>query len=172
MNKQRFRADFEDALKVMWAFNDVVCAGDAKRRESCLSYGKGRTKNALVYINAAIHTEETWQAIKELFPAEAASLYLSEQFSAAVMSHLFTLPEFLPDEEADLRERIYRLLGYKIGPDGLYLEPSEADLQARLKQMIQDPVADAEVGRWIEIQACISREGFAYWEEAKAFNLF
>ncbi len=127
MDKKRFRRDFEDALKVMWDYDDVFAVGPAKRRESYLPYGKGRIKNALVYLNAAIRTEEPQRVIRELFPVAPATLYLSDQFAAALYAQLTSLPEFLPDYEADLRDRVDHRLGNSLGPDGLYVQRSEAE---------------------------------------------
>ena len=56
MNAQRFTADFDEALKVMWDFKDVVAHSASPRRETDLPRGKGKIKNALVYIYAAVHS--------------------------------------------------------------------------------------------------------------------
>jgi len=172
MDARRFKADFEDALKVMWAFNDVFAAGPASWRESKLPFGKGRIKNALVYINAAIRTEETQTAIDRLFPRAAADLYLSDQFAAGAYAQLTSLPRFLPDAEADLRARVEQRMGYSIGDDGLYTQVSPEDLKRRLERMLSDPAAAQEHFQWSEVEKRTFAESEAYVKEAKAFTAF
>lgn len=100
MNAQRFKADVDEALNVLWAFNHVMANGPSPPRDSELPFGQSRIKNALVYIYAAFHRDSVRAVIQQQYDAESASLFLSDQFRKAIVSHLTHLPKFRPDTEA------------------------------------------------------------------------
>src|SRR5512139_3668305 len=90
MNAQRFTADFDEALKVMWDFHDVVAHSASPRREADLPHGTGTIKTALVYIYAAVHSAAIRRVIEQECVAASAALFLSQEFSDTVQSLLCT----------------------------------------------------------------------------------
>ena len=174
MDRQRFKADFDDALKVMWDFNRVVAEGQSPRRESQLPHGKGLIKNALVYIYAAIHQDATRALIEREFDVMSSARFLSKEFAVAVWTLIISLPEFLNDEEADI-VKSFRDLHVPIlpGPPDTLVEriaTASHEMQARAMSKGQDVEAIAKIAlQWGKIQMRIYEEGNAYFKEAQTF---
>ncbi len=164
------RADLDHALKIMREFNHVVAHGPFPRRESQLPYGKGRIKNALVYVYAAVHNPAAREVIKRSWPADQAEKLLSIDFEGAITSLIFGLPDFGSDEQAEIiasaRKRAARI------PDGPP-ETLHERIAAHSREM--GPVTDDDLALMDRCCAIIRRthdEGDMYLKEASNFDLF
>ena len=177
MNRQRFKTDFDDALKVVWVFNHVVANGPSPRRESHLPYGKGRIKNALVYIYAAIHSDSIRALIEKEYEAKSASEFLSKEFGQTIWNLIVTLPDFVVDEEADV-VAWFRSLHVPLpsGPpetltERLAIVAKEHKARLTAREVDFEQFAE-KLHRWTAIQKRTYEEGNAYLEEAQKFDLF
>lgn len=160
VNRNAFKHDFDAALSVMWAFNDVVAKGLPARRESALPFSRGRIKNALVYLFAAVRHPETRAAIADLYTGEPSALYLSDEFRSGMRKHLRSLTEFWPDKAAAIREYVFAF-------DEQVTDQAERS---------QDIRTNNTLARALEIFAEVASKAQAeydqYIKEAEAIDLF
>ncbi len=177
MNAQRFKADVDEALNVLWAFNHVMANGPSPPRDSELPFGQGRIKNALVYIYAAIHRDSVRAVIQQQYDAESASLFLSDQFRKAIVSHLTHLPKFRPDAEAAVVAWVRSLqVPLPPGPpetltERLAKSAEEMQVRATAPGKTEDEIFRI-IGQWAAIEQRAYEEGNAYLDEAQKFDRF
>ena len=163
---------FAKALDVMWAFNEVLARGGAYRRQALLSHDKGQIREALIFVWRTINDTDGRKWLKTLGPPNS-DLFLSQEFQTGIYVALDTLPEFLPEPEAALRDRVRRRLGWVAGEDGEYRHSGSAEDQKRMViEMLGDPAGLAEHDALRAIERGIEDEREANWRDTEAFRLY
>jgi hypothetical protein len=163
---------FAKALDVMWAFNDVPARGGVYRRQALLSHDKRQIREALIFIWRTINDSDGRTWLETLGPPNS-DVFLSKEFQTGIYVALDTLPEFLPEPEAALRDRVQRRLGWVASEDGEYRHAGSAEDQKRMFfEMLGDPVGLAEHDALRAIERRTEDEREANWRDTEAFSLY
>jgi hypothetical protein len=100
-------------------------------------------------------------------------IVLSKDFQTGICVALDSLPEFLAEHEAALRNSVRRRLGWVAGNDGEYHHSGSADEQQRMiARMLGDPAGLAEHDALRTIEQRIEEERQANWREADGFRMY
>ena len=166
------QARFAKALDVMWPFNDVLARGGVYRQQVLLLHDKRQIKEALIFIWSTINDTDARKWIETLAPPNS-DILVSKEFQTGIYVALTSLPEFLSEPEATLRDRVRRRLGWVAGEDGEYRHPgSPEDQKRKVVEMLGDPAGLAEYDALRAIERRIEEERQATWREAEAFRLY
>lgn len=153
------RATLDDALKVMWAFNEVVAEGLPARVESRLPFKRSKIKQALLTLYAASGDPATREAIQRLYRPKEADLYLSGEFHEGMLRHLKSLSEFWPDSDAKVREYV------------LLFDEQETDPQRRAEHIRTNDTLRKALLFFAERSKAAEAEFAQYAAEARRFRV-